>query len=373
MMVGNRAVPASLIAMVVVVLIALGLSLSSPLWLLLLLILPILAIPLFLGANEQEDTHEPIPPAEFPRRELPVGATEPTKLIPRTRLDSAAPDYRFDFTAAVRWRNLDERLAAAHVDPAQWAINAILRRAYQITKEVQPGQYELAAHRLNELLGRWERDEHGCLEACATNVSLSLTEVDRVRLDRMASIRKDKELWQQERAYEQEKREYYGDDVLKSTGSAVVWALVRNEQRVEESVRLIGSLARLSAAANDRDIDPRYRHVMAESGAQAGADTLFPVPIGATANGNGFNGYLTRPEPNVGDRFEEFLRSVGHEHDGPARKHFVGRVLEALEWDEKRQDAASLRARFFSESIARPSTPPDDPDPEGDEPRSEEP
>src|SRR5690606_13970414 len=64
------------------------------------------------------------------------------------------------------------------------------------------------------------------------------------------------------RKYECDRREYLGKDVLKDTGSAVVWWLAKHDDQVKQAVDEIGPLAQLSSAANDRDVPERYRHMV---------------------------------------------------------------------------------------------------------------
>ena len=53
--------------------------------------------------------------------------------------------------------------------------------------------------------------------------------------------------------------------MLKSTGSALVWWLSRNEANVDGAVDLIGTMARLSAAAKDEDVAELFRHLLPPS------------------------------------------------------------------------------------------------------------
>ncbi|MGC5563671.1 hypothetical protein ACPYPG_12580 [Streptomyces sp. FR-108] len=61
----------------------------------------------------------------------------------------------------------------------------------------------------------------------AENLQLVLVQQDQERLDKLADVRKDEEAWVHQRKYEQSRRRYLGEDVLKNTGSAVVWWLTR--------------------------------------------------------------------------------------------------------------------------------------------------
>lgn len=112
-------------------------------------------------------------------------------------------------------------------------------------------------------------DREDRVQAMALDVVLTLSDTDQERLDRLAAIRKDEAVWERQRRYEQNKRDYLGDDVLTSTGSAVVWWLAKNDDHVEKTVKDIGLLARLSSAANNTEVAEPFRHLVPEA---------FPLP-----------------------------------------------------------------------------------------------
>jgi hypothetical protein len=120
-------------------------------------------------------------------------------------------------------------------------------------------------------------------------VALRLSEDDEVRLRTMTQLRKQEQVWDAERAVERTMRAYLRDEVLESPGSAIVWWLARHPDQVEDSARLIGPLAQLSAAARGTpvhelvpDFLPRQAIDSPDSadspdGAQALADELFDL------------------------------------------------------------------------------------------------
>jgi hypothetical protein len=67
-------------------------------------------------------------------------------------------------------------------------------------------------------------------------------------------LRKHERMWEQERRMEVSMRRYLSEDVLKDTGSAVVWWLARHADQIEDSAQMIGHLAQLTAAANSKDM-----------------------------------------------------------------------------------------------------------------------
>jgi hypothetical protein len=145
-----------------------------------------------------------------------------------------------------------------HPKPDQLAIDAILERATMLTERVPAADVELLTPRLAADLSFRHPDRTGLLEVWAQDAALSLPDDDRERLDKLANVRKDEEVWEHERAYERNKRTFLREDVLSSTGSAVVWWLARDTSRVEETVNLIGTLAKL-VAAQDREVEPVFR------------------------------------------------------------------------------------------------------------------
>lgn len=110
----------------------------------------------------------------------------------------------------------------------------------------------------------------GRVQAMALDITLSLSEPDQERLDKLAAVRKDEDVWEHERKYEQSRRAYLGEDVLKDTGSAVVWWLHRNEDSIDTTVKDIGLLAQLTSAANDEDISERLQHLIPHAVPEAG-------------------------------------------------------------------------------------------------------
>ncbi|WP_229920851.1 hypothetical protein [Streptomyces avidinii] len=85
----------------------------------------------------------------------------------------------------------------------------------------------------------------------------STVQHDQERLDRLAEVRNDKAVWGHRCTYEQSKRQYLGEDVLKDTGSAAVRWLAKNDEHVERMVADLGLLARRTSAANDTEVPER--------------------------------------------------------------------------------------------------------------------
>ncbi|TDV57460.1 hypothetical protein [Actinophytocola oryzae] len=206
-----------------------------------------------LAEAPPQEHHEPPPPPP----PLPPGRAPVYELV----LPSANPDYRFLLSANVLWR----QHGSAHLRPDQLAIDAVRERAARFTQGENARDSDLLAPRLAADLSVARPDRTGHLEAWAQDVVLMIPDADRRRLDKLAELRKDEEVWEHERAHEKNKRAYLRDDVLTTTGSAVVWWLARDASRVEEAVGLIGTLARLVAAAQDRDVEPVFQTLMTDT------------------------------------------------------------------------------------------------------------
>lgn len=182
--------------------------------------------------------------------------------VSQVALPSLWEDYDFVFSATVRWYLVDSPGNAPVLNPPGLAAETVLNRARVLTEKREPGQASLVQHELGGLLSRMFPDPTGQLQAMAENISLTLRPQDQERLDRLAEVRKDKAVWEHQRTYEQSKRQYLGEDVLKDTGSAVVWWLAKNDEHVEKTVADLGLLARLTSAANDSDIPERLQDLL---------------------------------------------------------------------------------------------------------------
>jgi hypothetical protein len=269
---------------------------------------------------------------------------------PRLRLRSAADGYDFRFSATVRWRESANMSPAGHSDLAAVARSAIIRRAADLVADRDPEEVALVEAELAGALGVRLPDASGMLEAWAGDVALTLSDADSERMRRIIEIRKDEQVWESEREYEKQRRAYLGDDVLKSAGSAVVWALSRKEDAIERAVNLIGPLALLSAAANDTNVAPVFRHLVGpEQVAQQNGH--IPNPTGAT---NGYADHYADADPAPADgipwttsdyvaEMADHLGFTGSDH----RDMFVGNIVSVLKSMERHDDAESVRRAFY--------------------------
>lgn len=244
---------------------ALGAAFGWPVWVWLLLAVLLLGVPVLVIQNIQRraqrkrirDTYAPPVQVEQPP---PAQQTPVTEVA----LPSAVADYSFHFSATAYWRPT-VRSTVQHANLSGLATDAIVARAQEIAAAEQPSRVDVLAHRLAGMLSTAQRDASNAVEAWAEDVRLTLPEADQARLRALADVRKDQEIWEHERDHERSKRAYLADDVLKSTGSAVVWWLTQKDNDVEGTVRLIGSLAQLSAAANDAGGPGPLHHLAPDS------------------------------------------------------------------------------------------------------------
>jgi hypothetical protein len=254
--------------------------------------------------------------------------------ISRVALPSRWDDYDFLISATVRWYALDASAAGRVLNPAGLAVDAVLSRARAITEQRDPGRVSLVQHELNGALGTLLPDSTGQLQAMAEDVRLSLHEHDQERLDRLAGVRKDQAVWEHQRKYEQSKREYLGEDVLKDTGSAVVWWLARNDDQVEKTVADLGLLARLASAANDTDVPERLQD-------------LIPQPRGEQGAGTPSDGRVDAFErvPTAADRFADALNALGLE-DADVQRLLAKQLADAMRDQDHHETAEELVRRF---------------------------
>ncbi|MFG1669222.1 hypothetical protein [Streptomyces sp. Y7] len=299
---GQKTVSAFLSLISALLVLILGLTLRWPLWMWLGTIAVLLAAwALATYSAIRARKRDPFPPGSLIEQPAPPTVERQERYVSGVPLPSSEADYDFLFAARVRWILADPMVGDQLINPGALAVESVLARAGRITADMHPFRSSLGRHQLNAALGVMEPDPDGHLHAMALDVELTLTDEDQHRLDRLAAIRKDEALWEHQRKYEQNKREYLGNDVLTSTGSAVVWWLARNDDHVEKTVKDIGLLARLSSAANDREVDEPFRYLVPEA---------FPPPPEQ-------HGPLPpqeapfRPMATAADLFSDFFGKVG--------------------------------------------------------------
>ncbi|MFJ9086205.1 hypothetical protein ACIRL3_27680 [Streptomyces sp. NPDC102384] len=252
--------------------------------------------------------------------------------VSRVVLPSAWDDYSFVFSATVRWYLLERPSGGPVLNPAGLAVETVLNRARAVTERREPGQASLVQHELSGVLSRMYADPTGSLQAMADSISLALPDPDQQRLDRLADVRKDKAVWEHQRKYEQSRRQYLGDDVLKDTGSAVVWWLARNEEQLEQTVTDLPLLAQLTSAANDTDIPERLQNLMPpRMGEQPASEFLAEE----------------RPaERTAADHLSGFFNALGFE-EGDDRRPMLAKQFAHLITEQNRPETAEDLLRRF--------------------------
>ncbi|GAB3654335.1 hypothetical protein GCM10027589_12970 [Actinocorallia lasiicapitis] len=295
------------------------------------------AILLAYGANGRAVR----PEAEVPFDRLPAEFGEHQALmITDVPLPSRREDYSFLFSATVLWSPLTEDEQPDLHLPAL-AVAAVLGRARDIARQCDPDQAALVRYELGSELGKMQPDDARSVRAMARSIRLFLPERDRERLVKLATLRKEKAMWEHERKYEQSRREYLGEDVLKDTGSAVVWWLSRNDEQVEKTVQDIDLLAQLASAANNTYLP----------------DAFQPHPPDLEHD----------PEQRSPvDHFDAFMRSMGIDHDHPERPLMSRRFREVVSRHGIHEVADEMSRRFEILDDLPPDSdaaPPSEPDP----------
>jgi hypothetical protein len=255
--------------------------------------------------------------------------------VSRVALPSQWDDYDFVFSATVRWCLLESPGNDPVLNPAGLAVEAVLDRARAVTERREPGQASLVQHQLSGVLSRMQPDPTGHLQAMAENVSLTLPERDQERLDSLADVRKDKAVWEHQRKYEQSKRRYLGEDVLKDTGSAVVWWLAKNDERVEKTVADLPLLAQLTSAANDTDIPERLQNLVSQQPDERIAPELLEEGSSATA-----------PERTAADHLSGFFDAMGFTEGDDRRAMLAKQISDIITHQNRYETAEDLRRRF---------------------------
>ena len=198
-------------------------------------------------------------------RQAPAAAPTSSNPITAVSLPSSLADVPFTFGCTVHWRSTRPVLGDAHAVPAAVAAEAILDRARQISATYRPDDGAVV-HALASALGHPASDATDHLVTWATTVSAAPDQQAREHLQELAMLRRQRHIQEQRIDNERLVRSYLGDDVLRSVGSAVVWWLARDDRQVRETVDLIGTLAQLSAAANNAEPDQRFSRDTHEAG-----------------------------------------------------------------------------------------------------------
>ncbi|MFD7921879.1 hypothetical protein ACFV3R_21950 [Streptomyces sp. NPDC059740] len=264
----------------------------------------------------------------------PVERTE--HRVSQVVLPSKWADYDFVFSATVRWYLVGAPAGAPVLNPAGLAVDAVLKRARDITEQREPVRSSLVEQELSGALSRMMPESTGHLHAMAEDIRLVLVQQDQERLDKLASVRKDEAVWTHQRKYEQNKRQYLGEDVLKDTGSAVVWWLARNDEHVERTVNDLALLAQLTSAANDTDIPERLRDLISQ---QTGEPTTPEFPEAGPPSAPQGRGKATM-------LLSDFLDSIGFTEGDVRRPMLAAQIAGLIEEQNRHETAEEIQHHF---------------------------
>lgn len=275
-------------------------------------------------------------PADFEEQRTAPPVERREDRVSRVALPSLWADYDFLFSATVRWCPLEASSDGHVLNPAGLAAETVLDRARTITEEREPSRASLVQHELSGALSKMRPDHTGQLHVMAEDVTLTLRDHDQERLDKLAEVRKDEAVWEHQRKYEQSKREYLGGDVLKDTGSAVVWWLAKNDDHLEKTVADLGLLAQLTSAANDADVPERLRELILQP--QSYAEHPGPESQGEPSASFG-------REPTAADHFESFLGGMGFTDGDPRRVMLTQQIADIIKTQDRHETAEEILRR----------------------------
>jgi hypothetical protein len=318
---------------------------------------PALCLPVaglvFVGIRNQASVSQPMPPIAYAPPVQPPPPPAPSSVqVQDIVLPTADRDYKVRLRGSVFWRWVAAP-ADPHQRPEALAIDAVTERAVHVTSAEPAADYELVRHQLSAMLAVPAIDRSGLLEAWAQDIVLELPDADVQRLRELADLRKNVEVWERQRDHERDRRAYFHDDVLKSTGSALVWWLVQDVTKVSEAVALIGTLAQLSAVARDTRVDPLFLPFVTPSFSAQAQDSLqtdgFP---GRGGDGSDFPTVMDGHDPHL-PQDTDIVSAVRRlidialpESSEPDRARLADRLAGALSEMNVHELASKIREAF---------------------------
>ncbi|MFD6532724.1 hypothetical protein [Streptomyces sp. NPDC060184] len=289
------------------------------------------------GAARRRRGHTPV---HFEEQLTAAPIERQEQQVRHVSLPSLWADYDFLISATVRWHLLDTSDRHPVLNPGGLAVEAVLSRARAVTEQREPTRASFVQHELNGCLGHMLPDGSGHLRAMAENVTLTLHQHDQERLDSLAGVRKDRAVWEHQRTYEQSKRKYLGEDVLKDTGSAVVWWLAKNDDHVEKTVADLGLLAQLTSAANDTAVPELLRDLIPEQREER--DVLGEHDLREEA-------------PTVAEHFAEALDAMDFPPGDVRRSMLAEQLAKIIRTQEQHEAADDLLRRFAPPTTFAPN------------------
>jgi len=281
---------------------------------------------------------------DHPAPPPPPPAAPPAQVVRDVHVPSGNTDYRFLLSAVVCWRARGNPARPLPADPGDMAKREVIARASQITVNGLPNEYDLVQHRVDSALAAPVPDRTGAIDVWAHSVSLKLTDEDLERQTELAAIRKNEEVWEHSRRYNRNVRNYLRNEVLTDTGSGVLWYLAKDPDKVHAAVELIGTFAQLSAAANNREVDPVFRGLVGPEPDDTPAAELPelepPVwqPPAAQISGTGVD--------QAADSVRSLTTTLFDTGAEAERARFADRLARLVEHYGKRDLAARIREDF---------------------------
>ncbi|MEU6995890.1 hypothetical protein ABZ953_35215 [Streptomyces sp. NPDC046465] len=347
----QRLLPAAFI----VVMLGIAALLGWPTWMwfpLTALVAGALLLGMYVGngrgraSTDEEETQDGTElPVEPPYLEIPVVD------VP---VSSSLDEYPFVFSAMVRWRTRTDPLATSHGNPGALAVASVLWRVEHYTATEHPRRADSLCHRLEGLLGQPVHEESGVVTAYATEVRLHLRGEDRQHLGELEEHRRSIGSWERQREHERSRREYLGEDVLRSPGSAIVWWLSRHEDEIQRATDLIGPLSCLSAAANDQQIPDGFRHIVGRQASRAADSSpgsfelLDDADTAMTHLGQNERASTEHPEMRH-ERVSALLDEMGFTPGSDERAAFVYRIAHMMSASGRPQAAERLQNSLVDE------------------------
>lgn len=196
-------------------------------------------------ADPTPDEPAPAPQSSITEASEPAS---PAAEAPVGRTPSGQDEEQPDGDTAGRW----------HADLGALATAAAAAAAAEIVLGSAAVDVGTTKQRLAAELGWPRTDSSGTVRWCAQDVDLQPADPDdAARLRTLSQLRKQVQVWQQEREHELNVRRYLDEDVLTTTGSALVWWLARHLDDVRGAIGMIGDLSELSAVSQDRGASGR--------------------------------------------------------------------------------------------------------------------
>ncbi|MBV9845153.1 MAG: hypothetical protein JOZ47_08795 [Kutzneria sp.] len=339
------------VGLAVAVSLSLGIGLGWPTWAGIVLVVGLSALTLLAGRRIQFGRQQRDLKSHYEQQALqaaPVPDPPRHTAVAGQILPSAMADYWFGFSGTVLWRLTSDGGFLPHADPVSLAVTAVLARARHVTQAWSLTDLTGAQQDLTATLGTALTDPSQQVLCWAVDISLTASPEDVARLTKLADLRKQQQLWEHERDFERDVRRYLADDVLKGTGSAVVWWLARHTDQVEETVGLIGALSELVAVANETAATEPFSHRTPGAGGHALPPTNGrPArPLAPHALGDRAPLPVHGAEPTGQDHVTRLVEEVIADPESPQRRLFGDQLARLVDSHGRSDLADHIRRRL---------------------------